>query len=73
MTSDDPASYEGNEKANREDVLIQQHFHTGYAEGILARRNILVCPYQFNGEETLEHPSLYDGVEREARENAILE
>ncbi|MCW8409019.1 hypothetical protein OQJ13_08555 [Legionella sp. PATHC035] len=38
LTSDDPDSYQGQERLQYQDALIRQRPETGYADGIIARR-----------------------------------
>ncbi|WP_237761360.1 hypothetical protein [Legionella cherrii] len=38
LTSDDPDSYQGQERLDYQDALIRQRPWTGYADGIIARR-----------------------------------
>ncbi|MCW8399132.1 hypothetical protein OQJ26_10045 [Legionella sp. PATHC038] len=38
LTSDDPDSYQGQERLEYQDALIRQRPETGYADGIKARR-----------------------------------
>ncbi|PWY53942.1 hypothetical protein DGG96_19620 [Legionella qingyii] len=39
VTSDDPNSYKGEERAAYQDALVSQYPWTGYADGILKDRN----------------------------------
>ncbi|KTD69411.1 MULTISPECIES: hypothetical protein [Legionella] len=54
LTSDDPDSYQGQERIAYQDALISQRPRTGYADGILARREEQKARF-FSQEKEKEH------------------